>query len=193
MRHSVTTKIRRKQKLQNKLYLAISIILVATGVSTLIWMGIKTSVEKAKYKPPALVQEGIEAPQFKLPTLDGEQITLSDYRGRIVVMNMWATWCPPCRAEMPGLNRFYEAHKDEGVIVLAVNGQEPESVVRPFIAANNFTFPILLDLDGAVGRQYMARSFPTTFVIDGNGRIRHTQVGEITEHELEQIIRPLLK
>ena len=195
MRRSISharRQAQRKQKRQNKAILALAIILIAGGLGTLLWMGIESQTGNS-YTPPAVMQEGNAALDFQLASLDNGDVALSDYQDQVVIMNMWATWCPPCRAEMPGLNRFYEAHKDEGMVVLAVNGQEPEETVRPFIEANNFTFPVLLDIDGAVARQYTARSFPTTFIIDRNGRIQHVQVGEITERELEQIVTPLLQ
>ena len=197
MRHSVTHKsrqTRRKQKQQNRTILIFAISLMVAGVGTLIWMGFKSASDKQySQEPPALMQKGNQALDFELAALDGSNIALSDYQGQIIIMNMWATWCPPCRAEMPGLERFYQTYKSDGVVVLAVNGQEPESTVRPFIAANNFTFPVLLDVDGTVGRQYATHSFPTTFVIDRNGRIQHVKVGEITAAELEQIVTPLLQ
>jgi len=197
MRHSLAQnrrQARRKQQRQNRTTLFFAALLMLTGVGVLIWMGVK-SVSDSQYsqESPALMQAGNQALDFELASLDGGNVALSDFQGQIIIMNMWATWCPPCRAEMPGLDQFYQAHKADGVVVLAVNGQESESTVRPFIESNSFTFPVLLDLDGAVGRQYMARSFPTTFVIDRNGRIQHVKVGQITERELEQIVTPLLQ
>lgn len=197
MRHSLAQnrrQARRKQKQQNRTTLFFAALLMLTGIGALIWMGVK-SVSDSKYsqESPALMQAGNQALDFELASLTGGNVALSDYQGQIIIMNMWATWCPPCRAEMPELDQFYQTHKAEGVVVLAVNGQESEGTVRPFIQANNFTFPVLLDLDGEVGRQYMARSFPTTYVIDRNGRIEHVKVGQISESELEQIVAPLLQ
>lgn len=197
MRHSVVhnrRQARQKQKQKQRTILIFAAVLVIAGIGTLIWMGIKT-VSDSKYnvESPALMQEGNQALDFELASLDGGNVALSDYQGNIIIMNMWATWCPPCRAEMPELDQFYQAHKADGLVVLAVNGRESESTVRPFIEANNFTFPVLLDIDGEVGRQYMARSFPTTYVIDRNGRIHHVKVGQISEQELEQIVSPLIQ
>jgi cytochrome c biogenesis protein CcmG, thiol:disulfide interchange protein DsbE len=177
----------------NKSYLIISLTLILGGVVTLVWMSQQTRPSYPSPTSPALQHLGQERIDFTLSTLDHGQVSLSDYAGQVVVMNMWATWCPPCRAEMPTLNQFYETHKDAGLVVLAVNGQENVETVRPFIAANDFTFPVLLDLDGTVGAQYYARSFPTTFVLDRNGRIQHIQVGEITKQQLDQLVLPLLQ
>ncbi len=186
---------RDKQKArQNNMMLLLAAALVLGGLGTLIWMGMKTADDnRIPSSAPALMQEGGTASDFSLAALDGPDVVLANYDGQVVVMNFWATWCPPCRAEMPGLNRFYEAHKDEGLVVLAINGQEDAATVRPFIEANNFTFPVLLDLQGSVARQYTTRSFPTTFIIDRNGTIQHVQVGEISERQLETIVVPLLQ
>lgn len=179
---------------QNNGMLLLAVVLILGGLGTLIWMGMKTAADnRIPSSAPALMQEGESATNFSLAALGGGDIALADYEGQVVVMNFWATWCPPCRAEMPGLNRFYETHKDEGLVVLAINGQENEATVRPFIEANNFTFPVLLDLQGSVARQYTTRSFPTTFIIDRNGIIQHVQVGEISERQLDTIILPLMQ
>ncbi|MCP5098192.1 MAG: TlpA family protein disulfide reductase [Chloroflexi bacterium] len=181
-----------KQK-PNKLYLLMALIFFIGGLTSLLWMRQNTRPSYPAPTQAALQHQGQASMEFTLSTLNQGDVSLSDYDGQVVVMNMWATWCPPCRAEMPELNRFYETHKNEGLVVLAVNAQEDEKTVRPFIELNNFTFPVLLDLDGDVASQYLTRSFPTTYVIDRNGRIQHIQVGEITEQQLDEIVLPLLQ
>ena len=187
---------RQKKMRQNNLMLAAALVLILGGLGTLIWMSLKTAAPKPttnSYGAPALAQQGGTVTDFSLGSLDDGQIALADYEGEVIIMNFWATWCPPCRAEMPGLNRFYEAHQDEGLVILAINEQEDEATVRPFIQANNFSFPVLLDAQGRVASQYSTRSFPTTFIIDRDGVIQHVQTGEISERELEAIVLPLLQ
>jgi peroxiredoxin len=187
---------RQKKIQQSKILLAVALILILGGVGSFIWLSWETAVSQPStnsYGAPALAQQGSTAANFALAALDAEGIALSDYEGEVVILNFWATWCPPCRAEMPGLNRFYEAHKDEGMVLLAINEEERAETVRPFIQANNFTFPVLLDLQGQVAQQYSTRSFPTTFIIDRDGVIQHVQTGEISERELEAIVLPLLQ
>lgn len=187
---------RQKKGRQNHILLAAALVLILAGWGTLIWMGLKTAVPQPttnSYGAPALAQQGGTATDFSIGSLAGGNIALSDYAGEVVIMNFWATWCPPCRAEMPGLNRFYETHQDKGLILLAINEEESAETVRPFIQTNNFTFPVLLDEQGRVAQQYSTRSFPTTFIIDRNGVIQHVQTGVISEDELARIVLPLLQ
>ena len=196
MSNSDSSVRRQKVARQSKIMLAFALTLILGGVASLAWMSLKTAVPQPttnSYGAPALAQKGGTATNFALAALDAEGIALSDYDGDVVIMNFWATWCPPCRAEMPGLNRFYEAYKDEGVVILAINEEESAETVRPFVQLNNFTFPVLLDGDGRVAQQYSTRSFPTTFIIDRSGVIQHVQTGEISERELEEIVLPLLQ
>jgi len=165
-------------------------------MNLLIWVGLFWLALRPSETVPSVtnlpVAIGNPAPNFNLPRLDGRSAFLADYAGDVVVINFWATWCPPCKAEMPGINRFYETHRDAGLTVLAVNSQEGESLVRPFIQTNGFSFPVLLDERGDVTLQFNVRSFPTTLILDRNGVIRHMQTGMISEAELAAIILPLL-
>ena len=111
----------------------------------------------------------IEAPDFTLADLDGADISLRSYKGKVVLLNFWATWCPPCRAEMPSIEEMYGELKDRKFEILAVDVQESLATVKDFIEENEYTFPILLDTNGSVGAVYGARSIPTTYLIDTNG------------------------
>lgn len=124
-------------------------------------------------------REGFLAPDFTLDTLDGTKVTLSDLRGKIVVINLWATWCPPCRAEMPALENAYQQYKDSGVVVLGLNvtNQDSESEVPRFVDEFGLTFPILLDRDGSVSALYQLRGLPTTYFVNRAGIIRTVVVG----------------
>ena len=125
-------------------------------------------------------REGFLAPDFALDTLDGSRITLSDLRGKIVVVNIWATWCPPCRAETPALEKSYEQYKDSGVVILGVDltSQDSLSDVKAFIQEFSLTYPILLDRDGSVSNTlYQIKGLPSTFFINREGIIRTVVVG----------------
>ena len=125
------------------------------------------------------IDKGYIAPDFDLTTLDGERVRLSDYRGKRVMLNFWATWCPPCRAEMPDMQKFYE---DKDVVVLAVNLIETESNpdnVQDFIDEFGITFTIPLDEGSDVAGQYEIFAYPTSLMIDSNGYIHSKFMGAI--------------
>ena len=117
------------------------------------------------------------APDFELPDLDGRLHKLSDYRGQVVVLNFWATWCPPCRAEMPSMQRGWEQVKDEGIVFLGVNVGEDADTVFLFLADYPVDFPLLFDAQAKVIEAYPVTGLPTTYIIDPAGRITHRAVG----------------
>lgn len=119
------------------------------------------------------------APDFQLQTLDGETVKLSDYRGQRVMLNFWATWCPPCRAEMPDMETFYQ---ENDVAVVAVNLTETEANltdVADFKESFNLTFPIFLDEKNEVATTYQIRPIPTSYMIDSKGIIRYKALGAL--------------
>lgn len=178
----------RRTTLAPAAFLWLGIGFVAVGI--LLWLGLRAIPEEGGVSLNAAA--GSLAPDFKLNTLDGTEVTLANYKGEVVVVNFWATWCPPCRAEMPGIQAVYDAYKNEGLVVLAVNAQEDQATIQAFVMETGFTFPILPDPYGQAIREYGVRSFPATFVIDREGRIDTIHQGQITPEELETIVRPLL-
>ncbi len=141
-------------------------------------------------------QRGFLAPDFELNTLDGKKIKLSDLRGQAVLVNLWATWCPPCRAEMPTIQTVYEEYKDQGFIVLAVNMtyQDTYANIAPFVEQYSLTFPILLDESGVIGSAYQLRSLPSSFFIDRSGIIREVIIGgPMAEALLRTRVEEILK
>ena len=124
-------------------------------------------------------REGFLAPDFTLETLQGETVTLSDLRGKAVVVNLWASWCPPCRAEMPALQAAYEADRDRGLEILAVDMtyQDTEQDALRFIEEFGLTFTIPMDRDGTVARQYLLRALPSTFFVGPDGVITKVVIG----------------
>lgn len=112
------------------------------------------------------------APAFRLRALGGKTLGPEDFRGRVVLLNFWATWCPPCRREMPSLERLYQEFKDEGFVVLAISEDiQGERVVAPFMKENGLTFPALLDPEKRAFRLYDIRVIPTTYLIDRDGKL----------------------
>jgi peroxiredoxin len=122
-------------------------------------------------------KQPIEAEDFELASLAGGKAKLSSYRGRVVFLNFWATWCPPCRAEMPSMERLHQRLAGRGLEIVAVDLQEPKSTVQKFVKDNSLTFTVLLDASGAVGGAWGAQSIPTTYLIDRKGGVIARSVG----------------
>lgn len=124
-------------------------------------------------------REGFLAPDFALQNSEGETMRLSDLRGRPVLVNLWASWCAPCKAEMPAMQKVYEAYGEQGFTILAVNTtfQDTRESALTFAGEQGLTFPILFDLDGSVSQQYLVRAMPTSFFVDQEGIIRRAVFG----------------
>lgn len=146
--------------------------------------------------PPSNPKAGFAAPDFTLDKLDGGQVTLSELRGHPVVLNLWASWCLPCRKEMPAIEKAYRQHKDAGLIVIGLNltSQDSVSDVRAFVEELGLTFPIVLDRDGGVSQRYQLLGLPSTFFIDRKGVIRSVAVGgPMSEATIQANIEDLLQ
>lgn len=136
------------------------------------------------------LNEGDIAPNFTLTNLEGETVSLEDFRGQAVLLNFWATWCVPCRTEMPVFNNVYNSLNERGFTVLAVNFDESADQINRFVEelddldSGRLSFPILLDPGGTVNREYRVRGYPTSLIIDGNGIIQDVHQGGITEEDL---------
>jgi len=163
----------------------------------LAWMYLSADKSNASFSGTvAAPQQGFLAPDFSLPTMSGEIISLSNLRGQAVLVNLWATWCPPCRAEMPAIEKVYNEYKDEGFVVLAINMtyQDDPFNISPFVAEHGLTFPILLDETGETARAYQLRSLPSSFFIRRDGIIQEVVVGgpmaeALLRTRVEEIVR----
>ena len=121
---------------------------------------------------------GYRAPNFRLPGLNGEEVGLVGLTGKVVFLNFWATWCGPCRAEMPSMEALYHDFKDKGLEILAVSSDmNGARDVQPFVKELGLTYPILLDPDFRVDDEYLIQSVPTTILVDRDGVITHRMVG----------------
>lgn len=136
-----------------------------------------------------------EAPPIELRTVEGRPFSLSDLRGRVVLVNFWASWCEPCIDEMPSIQRLRERLAGEGFEIVAVNFQEGEPRIRAFLARVPVTFPIVRDTDGGVAKAWQVRIFPSSFVVDPEGQVRYLLVGSIdwSAADVERTLRTLLR
>ena len=143
-----------------------------------------------------VVKLGELAPNFQLPDLNGRLVTLSDFRGKVVLLNFWATWCGPCRVEMPTMEQLYGTflRKDLEILAVSIDAQGV-AVTRPFQQEYHLTFPILHDADYRVGLTYGARSIPMTFIVDRQGVVRHQIFGarDWGASEAQQLVQTLIK
>ncbi len=182
-----TTRHRRRSAAHNSplaspwTWLALGALLVAGGLLAFAAQG------------QAGPSDAYPAPDFRLATLDGSSLALSDHRGRYVLLNFWATWCPPCRAELPDLVRFYQDHADRGFTLIGVNEQEPPAVVADFLRAQGLAFPVVLDADGALLDRYGVQGMPSSFLVDPQGRVVRAWTGMIDRRTLEAALTPLLE
>jgi len=170
------------------------ILLTIAGISWII-LSADPSVSSSSADLSA-PQVGFKAPDFTLKTEAGESYTLSELKGQAVLVNLWATWCRPCRAEMPAIQKIYDEYKDEGFIVLAVNMtvQDDPFNISPFVAEHNLNFPILLDITGDVGKAYQLRSLPSSFFINREGIISEVVIGgPMAEALLRTRVEKILK
>jgi len=131
-------------------------------------------------KTTKLLQPGIEVPNFVFPDINGKEVSLSDHRGKVVLLNVWATWCPPCRQEMPSMQRLYEKFKGESFEILAVSiDSEGREAVAPFMREMNLTFPALLDPRETIMSLYGITGVPESFIIDKDGILVKKIIGPI--------------
>jgi peroxiredoxin len=121
---------------------------------------------------------GKQAADFALKDTNEKTVSLSSLKGNVVLINFWATWCPPCRGEMPSLNKLYREYRSRGLVVVAVSTDRSASSVRDFLSKHPVDFPVLMDSDSKVSRQFKVFSLPTTFLLDKNGAVLQRFLGE---------------
>ncbi len=155
----------------------------------LIFIAIVQAIDKKQEKELPGLEAGVNAPDFTLRNLEGESVSLADYKGKIVILNFWATWCGPCRKEMPDLEKYYREYNQD-VVVLAVN-TDSNNDVKGFADGLQLTFPIVLDEKSEILKQYEIISYPTTYFIDKKGVIQAKQIGEMNYELIKERIRQL--
>lgn len=132
------------------------------------------------------------APDLILEDLDGNTVSLKDYLGSVVLVNLWATWCPPCKEEMPTLQTFYDKYKEDGFVLIAIDQEETREVVEPFVTEFGMTFPVWLDIDWLAQRQFNTSNLPSSYVIDRDGRVRLMWIGGISKKNLEKYVPDII-
>jgi len=174
---------------------------ILVGVGLMIFIGIAVYiqaangtdqiVEEAFLLPPNEIDQ--PAPELTLFDLDGNEVSLSDFVGQVVLLNNWATWCPPCRQEMPEFKAYYEKYEDKGFQIVAIEAGQPEAEVRAFVEEQGLEFVILLDPENQSLITFQNNTLPNSWVIDKRGYLRMTWLGAINYPTLEKYVTPLLE
>ncbi|MEH7387169.1 redoxin domain-containing protein, partial [Bacillus sp. JJ1521] len=164
-------------------------LIVWTVSSNISFATPKEKVETVEHKIGISV--GHMAPDFTLKTISGEEMKLSEFRGKKVILNFWASWCPPCKAEMPHMQEFYVENKEFNAVLLSVNlttAEKKRSDVAKFVDEYELTFPVMLDEQGEIGQIYQAYAIPTSYLIDSKGIIRKKIVGPMDKEMMNGLI-----
>ncbi len=172
-----------------KIRIVMLVIILAAVGAVLIGKNSKVSQQAG----PSVPEVQYQAEAFTLPDLAGQNLSLESFQGKPVVLNFWATWCPPCQEETPDLVAFYEQNKDQlGVIGVNVTAQDEVDKVKTFIEKYSVTYPVVLDEKGAVSKTYRIQALPTTFILNDKGTIVYKKLGAVTSEELKRVLQPLL-
>jgi len=175
-------------RVQSKLVIVLVSIAILALVFGVVWM------QSSKYEPLTV---GKVAPDFTLPDLNEKDIRLSDFRGKVVFLNFWATWCKPCREEMPSMEILYKNFEKDGLVILAISIDRvtTKKDIPPFVKALNLTFPILIDSWGQTDKRYKLMGVPETYIIDQQGILREKVIGprDWTMLDNLQVVTQLLK
>lgn len=166
--------------------------LVLAALPLLFFAAPITACTESESAPPEGVNEGKRARDFTLANLAGIDVSLSDFQGQVVLVNFWATWCAPCRDEIPGFEQVYRTYTDDGFVVLGVNLQESRDQVEPFLDSMDVTYPILLDQGGDVTSEYRTLGLPMSILVTPEGVIHTRHVGFLSDSILENYLQELL-
>lgn len=163
-----------------------------TLLLAVVWFGYVLLWPNSSATAGAGIPLGAPASDFELKTLDGETYRLSDLKGQAVMLNFFATWCPPCRAEMPLLEETYETYREQGFVILAINLDESDIAVDAFRTKYGLTFPIVVDRGSNVSQLYDIVPLPTSYFVDRAGIVRGKWTGEIQEPQLLEMLKQIL-
>jgi cytochrome c biogenesis protein CcmG, thiol:disulfide interchange protein DsbE len=181
-------------KIWGLFFLGIGLILAGIAVGLILIPKVASSQEQKDSQNSVVpVKVNFSAPELALKDVTGQPSALKDYQGQIILVNNWATWCPPCKAEMPALEEFYTHHKDQGFVLVAVEAGEPVEEVAQFVKDYSLTFPVWLDPQNKSIRVFKNYNLPNSYVIDRDGVVRFAWTGGISLKNLEKYITPLLE
>lgn len=175
---------------RNRKWIQLSILVVfLIIVAFTIWQSLST-IDRPIERSEELLNQA--APAFTASALDGKRYSIEELRGKAVVLNFWASWCAPCRNEMPLLNQKYLEHKQDGLIVLGLNIAENKQTIKGFVDQMKLQFPVLMDNQSEVEKKYGINPLPTTFFISRDGMVDSIHIGELDEQAIDRYIKKIL-
>lgn len=182
---------RRKQKrVSVAIPIVVGLLLIAAAVLSVSAGRPAGNTKSLASVAPASVS--FAAPELSLQNINGNVESLTDYQDDVVLVNNWATWCPPCKAEMPELSAYYNAHHDAGFTIIAIEAGDPLDAVSQFVQNYGLKFPVWLDPDGAAIKAFQNGTLPSSYVIDRSGTVRFAWTGSVNREMLEKYVTPLV-
>jgi peroxiredoxin len=169
------------------------IILGAAALAYLFWNQVEASSLPGGFESAIPITVDYRAPKLELKDINGKSASLADYAGQVVLVNNWAFWCPPCRAELPILESYYQDHRAQGFTIIGIESGGSAETVRQYIDGYHLTYPIWLDPRIKAVATFNNRSLPNSFVIDGDGQVRLAWTGPVSREMLETYVTPLLE
>jgi peroxiredoxin len=185
---------RKKNKHNNGMKFILGVGLVLIGLASILMLqGTKnSSASQPVSRSVTPVEVNYPAPELSLQNINGNSESLTDYQDQVVLVNNWATWCPPCKAEIPTLEAYYKTHKVNGFVIVGVEAGESQKDVLKFVQEHDMTYPVWFDLKNAATNAFHNENLPSSYVIDRKGIVRLAWVGEISQQMLEKYVTPLL-
>ncbi len=185
---------RKKNKHNNGMNFILGVGLVLIGLASILMLqGTKnSSASQPVSRSVTPVEVNYPAPELSLQNINGQSESLTDYQDQVVLVNNWATWCPPCKAEIPTLEAYYKTHKVNGFVIVGVEAGESQKDVLKFVQEHDMTYPVWFDLKNAATNAFHNENLPSSYVIDRKGIVRLAWVGEISQEMLEKYVTPLL-
>lgn len=168
------------------------VLLAMALVGILIWLAVMVRTGLAFFSNGSPTQEEHPEIDFTLKDLSGASVSLSSLRGKVILVNFWATWCSPCKDEMPLLQQYYATHKEEDFVLLGVNVSDDAEDAQAYITQTGYTFPVWSDPSGSVLIQLNMNGLPASLVVDARGKLVKRWIGPLAQEDLEDVITPLL-
>ena len=193
MTDSPSQRTRPRQR-HNLMYVFLAAGTILVSIAVLSWLtGARQQALSSAASLFAPAQVDYPAPEISLQDLQGNPVSLAALHGRVVLVNNWATWCPPCRAELPELEAYYTAHAGQGFVLVGIEAGDPLAQVADFVRQNALTYPIWIDLQTVALNQFRNWGLPSSYVIDRGGTVRMAWSGGIDRATLENYLTPLLE